>query len=296
MLRVLLRVVFRPIFGPRFGAEAQRRWVNVLSALMPARRGVVRPRENVGGIVVERVEPRDDAAHGIILYLHGGAFCLGSAWTHRSISSHLATASRMPVCVPNYRLAPEHPFPHALEDALAVHRNLIERGHAPDSIVLGGDSAGGALALALAIRLRDSGQPMPAGLILISPVTDLTRHVPADRKTSAVDPMIDPGWLDQALAWYRCPEGTPEHTPLRTDLAGLPPMLVQAGDQEILLPGCERLEAHATQCGVDCRLEIHHERWHVFQLQALYLRSSVIALQSLATFARERVGAAAPTP
>lgn len=291
MLRMFLRVAFRPVFGPRFGAAAQRRWVNVLCALMPARRGVVRSRENAGGVDVERVEPRDGAAHGIILYLHGGAFCLGSSWTHRSISSHLAAASRMPVCVPDYRLAPEHPFPCALDDALAVYRNLIERGHAPDSIVVGGDSAGGGLALALAIRLRDSGQPMPAGLVLISPVTDLMRHVPAN--DSPADPMVNPGWLDQALSWYRCPDGTPEHMPLQTDLAGLPPMLVQVGAQEILLPGCKRLEAHATQCGVECRLEIHRDRWHVFHLQALYLHSSVVALQTLGAFARERVDAAA---
>jgi acetyl esterase/lipase len=295
MLRVFLRVAFRPVFGPRFGAAAQRRWVNVLCALMPARRGIVRSRENIAGVDVERIEPRDGAAHGVILYLHGGAFCVGSAWTHRSVSSHLACASGMPVCVPDYRLAPEHPFPCALDDALGVYRSLLDRGHAPHRIVVGGDSAGGALALALALRLRDSGQPMPAGLILISPVTDLTRHAPTGRG-SAIDPMIDPRWLDQALSWYRCPDGTPEHAPLHTGLAGLPPMLVQAGDQEILLPGCKRLEAHATQCGVECRLEIHRDRWHVFHLQTLFLRSSVTALQALGAFARERVDAIAPTP
>ena len=296
LLRAFLRVAFRPIFGPRFGATAQRRWVSVLCALMPARRGVVCSREIAGGVVVERVEPLDGANDGIILYLHGGAFCLGSPWTHRSISSHLAFASRMPVCVPNYRLAPEHPFPCALDDALAVYRSLLDRGRAPNSIVLGGDSAGGALALALAIRLRDSGQAPPAGLILLSPVTDLTRHVATNKQDSPVDPMVNPAWLDQALVWYRCPDGTPEHAPLRTDLAGLPPLLVQVGDQEILLSGSKRLDAHATECGVECRLEIHRHRWHVFQLQTLYLRSSVMALQTLGAFARERVAANTATP
>lgn len=291
ILRMVLRVLFRPVFGPRFGAAAQRRWVDVLSVLLPARRGVVRSRENIGGIVVERVEPRDGATRGVILYLHGGAFCLGSSWTHRSISSHLAFASRMLVYVPNYRLAPEHPYPCALEDALAVYRHLLDCGHAPHDIVLGGDSAGGALAPALAIRLRDSGKSVPAGLMLLSPVTDLARNDPLDPETSRIDPMLNPGWLDQARAWYRCPDDATEHTLLRTDLKGLPPMFVQVGDQELLLSDSTRLEAHATACGVECRLEIHHDRWHVFQLQTLYLRSSVIALQALATFARERIAA-----
>lgn len=293
-LRGFLRLAFRAFIGPPVGPIGQRRWTAILSLLMPGRRGVVRSQTVVSGVPVEVVVPRAGKAQGALLYLHGGAFCLGGPSTHRSITSHLAYESGMSVWVPDYRLAPEHPYPAALDDVTAAYRALLSQGHAPGSIVLAGDSAGGALVLALAISLRDRGEAMPAGLMLISPVTDPTLSGASLTEKADADPMVRRGWLAQGLQWYRCPPGTRAHAPLKTQLGGLPPMLIQVGDREILLSDATRLADHAAQCGVDCRIEIHRARWHVFHLQSFYLRSAVQALQTLARFARARV--ASPPP
>ena len=295
-LRGFLRVAFRTFIGPPYGAVAQRRWVNVLSILMPARSGVQRQTTVIGNIPVTITHPKATTADGVVLYLHGGAFCVASPHTHRSITSHLAHASGMPVWAPDYRLAPEHPYPAALEDATSVYEFLLQQGYAPARIVLAGDSAGGALALALAIQLRDQDAPQPAGLALISPVTDPTLGGASVQEQAGTDPMIRKGWVEQGVAWYGCPPGTPSHTPLATSLQELPPMHIQVGDREILLSDSVRLAEHAAACGVDCQLDIHRGRWHVFHLQALFLRSSVQALETLAQFARARVHAALSTP
>jgi cyclohexanone monooxygenase len=270
----------------------QRRWVNILSVLMPGRAGVERQNLLIHGLSVNITRPRSGNSQGVVLYLHGGAFCLGSPHTHRSITSHLAHASGLPVWTPDYRLAPEHPYPAALEEARSTYNALLAQGYKASDIVLAGDSAGGALALALAIQLRDQGAPQPAGLALISPVTDPTFSGGSMAALATTDPMIRKGWIEQGVAWYRCPPGTPSHTPLAGSLHGLPPIHIQVGDQEILLSDSVRLAEHAQACGVDCRLEIHRGRWHVFHLQALFLRSSVAALETLAHFARDRAGAA----
>jgi hypothetical protein len=244
----------------------------------------------VGHLDIEVLSPKHAESKAVMLYLHGGAFCLGGASSHRGMCSHLAFESGMPVWIPNYRLAPEHPYPCALDDAVAAYDALLQRGYSSQHIVVAGDSAGGTLALALAIRLQHLGRTLPAGLALISPVTDTdaaTRRAPTPHGVRA-DPMVSQAWLSQGLGWFQVPPGTPEFSPLHTPLAGLPPMLVQAGDEEILLPDSTRLAAHAQQCGVECNLEIYQERWHVFHLQAFYLRSARQALQGIAAFARSK--------
>lgn len=290
--RAFLRTCFKPLIGPPFGARTQRRIVGLMSPLMPGVRGLDCQELQVGQVRVEVVVPAQ-AGEGAVLYLHGGSFCLGSPATHRSISTRLARDAGVPVWVPDYRLAPEHPYPAALEDTLACFEAMVASGIPAGRIVLAGDSAGAALALAAAIRLRASGAPAPAGLALISPVTQMP---PAGHHADAArDPMLRVGWVRQGVAWYACPPDAEVHNPLRCDLRGLPPMLVQVGDQEILQADAEGLARHATACGVACRLEIHRERWHVFHLQAFYLRSAANAIGALAQFARLQIAAAAST-
>jgi len=293
LLRGLLRTSFRILIGPPFGARFQRAVVGLLSPLMPGVGGVIRYRDTVGKIPVEIVAPKRGEADGIVLYLHGGAFCLGSPGTHRSITTRLAVEASMPVWVPDYRLAPEHPYPAALEDAFACYQTLRDKGYAPDRILIAGDSAGGALTLSLALALKQRGAPAPAGLLLISPVTDGTLSGASLATRRHADPMIRKGWLEQGLRWYRAAQPDP----LQADLRGLPPMLIQAGDQEVLLSDSTRLAERAAACGVPCRLEVHAARWHVFHLQAFYLRSAREAIRTLAGFARacvaQRTGAAA---
>ncbi|QQJ98998.1 alpha/beta hydrolase fold domain-containing protein [Burkholderia ambifaria] len=292
-LRGFLRVAFRPLIGPPFGARMQRRVVALLSPLMPGAGGTLRYRTSAAGVPVEVIAPKRGDAGGAILYLHGGAFCLGGPHTHRGVTTRLATEAGLPVWVPDYRLAPEHPSPAALDDALAAYDALRALGHAPHRIAIAGDSAGGALALALAIALRERGEPAAAALLLISPVTDPALGGDTLASRSQDDPMIRRGWLEQGLRWYHGSGSVAARGPLETDLRGLPPILVQAGDQEVLLSDAQRLAAHALACGVPCRLEIHAARWHVFHLQAFYLRSARDALRTLAGFAAQRVTATA---
>ncbi|AOJ05308.1 alpha/beta hydrolase [Burkholderia mayonis] len=286
-LRGLLRTTFRVVVGPPFGVRVQRRAVAALAPLMPGVGGVVRYRETARDAVpVEVVAPKRGEAGGAILYLHGGAFCLGAPRTHRSITTRLAIESGMSVWTPDYRLAPEHPCPAALQDALSCYATLRDQGYAADRIVVAGDSAGGALAIALAITLRDRGDSLPAALLLISPVTDPGLGGETLTSMREDDPMIRRGWLEQGLRWYRAPAGVDAHWPLDADLRGLPPMLVQVGDQEVLLSDALRLAEHAAACGTPCRLEVHAKRWHVFHLQSFYLRSASTAIRTLAGFAR----------
>jgi len=288
-LRIFLRIAFRPFIGPRMGQAAQRRWANLLSLLMPGRTGLLRRMETVAGLQVQILSTSSVEVHGVVLYLHGGAFCLGGPQTHGGLCSHIALESDLPVWIPDYRLAPEHPYPCALEDALAVYDELLQRGYSSESIVVAGDSAGGALALALAIKLKRLGRPQPAALALISPLTDPNASNDTTPPGVRGDPMITRAWLRQGLQWFRVPSGVNEFTPLDADLAGLAPMLIQAGDEEILLPDSVKLEVHASNCGVVCRLDVYEERWHVFQLQGFYLQSSRQALKAIAEFARNSV-------
>lgn len=289
VLRGFLRVCFRPFVGPPWTPVVQRRITALLTPLMPGVNNTVRERRMAGNVQVEIVIPNEAAKPGIMLYLHGGAFCLGSPSSHRSITTRLAVESGMPVWVPDYRLAPEHPYPAALDDALTTYEAMIARGYAAEEIVLAGDSAGAALVLALALRLRNRAASMPAGLLLISPFIDGTLAGSTMTSHRRADPMIRQGWLQQGLTWYNCPRSVGEHQPLQIDLHGLPPMMIQAGDQEVLLADSTRLAEHAAKCGVSCRLEVYSKRWHVFHLSAFYLQSARMALRGLAEFSRRCV-------
>lgn len=271
------------------GPVAQRKWARMLALLMPGRMSLASRFESLAGVEVQILSPKRMETRGVVLYLHGGAFCLGGSQTHRGLCSHIALESGMPVWIPNYRLAPEHPYPCALEDALAVYEALLQRGYSSNSIVLAGDSAGGTLSLALAIYLNRLGRTAPAALALISPLTDASATHDTTLLGVRGDPMVTRAWLNQGLKWLHVPHGVPEFSPLQTDLSGLPPMLIQAGEEEILLPDSIQLEAHAQSCKVPCRLEIYKERWHVFHLQAFYLRSSRQALKAMALFARDSI-------
>lgn len=284
-LRSFLKLAFRALIGPPQSARMQRFIVSLLSPLMPGCLGVTRTRQMLNDLKVEIVKPAGRHGDKVILYLHGGAFCLGGPQSHRSITTRLAAASRCDVWVPDYRLSPEHPYPAALDDAIYCYQILLARGHDADSIVVAGDSAGGSLALALTLALRDKGMQQPGKLMLISPVSDLGRPEQTTMENAAIDPMLSPGWLKQAMGWYACPEDAAWHRPLEADLTNFPPMLLQVGDQEILLQDSLKLAAHAKRFGNQLTLQVYGDRWHDFHLQAAMLKSSRQALRELAAFA-----------
>lgn len=286
LLRGILRASFRPLIGPPFPASVQRPWVEALATTMPGKPGARLQRTSIAGRRVDILRaPREQAATAI-LYLHGGAFCLGSPRTHRSITTQLTHMSGMAVWVPDYRLAPEHPYPAALEDALACFNAMLLHGYPAQRIAIAGDSAGGGLALELALQLRDLGK-CPGALAVISPVTDPSLSGDTVRANAAVDPMLRRGWIEQGLRGY----GGADTPLLERNLRGLPPTLIQVGEQEILLSDATRFAQRAAAQGVDVRLERHEARWHVFHLQSFYLQTAVDALQTMAAFCRTQTAA-----
>lgn len=291
-LRVLARTTFRAWVGPPLSAPAQRMVSHLLSPLMLGAKGTNCFTTVMRGVASSIVKPADGIRPGAILYLHGGGFCLGHAGTHRAITTRLSRRSQLPIWIPNYRLAPEHPYPAALVDALRCYAGLRDQGYRSQEIVVAGDSAGASLALALALRLREHGEPPCAGLMLISPLTDPTLSGESIQAKLHDDPMLRVDWLKQALRWYECPADAMEHQPLQADLTGLPPLLIQVGSDEVLLSDAVRLAQRAVAHGVSCQLEIHQARWHVYHLQAFYLRSARDALDRLAEFAMRRVAEA----
>lgn len=295
-LRGFLRLAFRQLIGPPHDIGFQRRVVALMGPLTPGVRGNTRTRTSLGGVPAECLTPRRNAVPGALLYLHGGAFCLGGPDSHRSIGSRLAAHSGLATWMLDYRLAPEHPYPAALEDALAAWNALRAQGLPAQQIVVAGDSAGGMLALALLLRLRARGDALPAGLMLLSPVVDPALSGASMQTHVARDPMLRPGWLEQAVRWYACPADALDHRPLEAGLQGFPPISLQVGEDELLLSDAQRLAQQAQRDGVPCQYEQYANRWHVFQLQAFQLASARQAVRRLGAFARAVVEAQVQVP
>jgi acetyl esterase/lipase len=216
-------------------------------------KGTVVTADRLAGVPVERVTTAASDPDRVVLHLHGGGYTIGTPAAARGWAAALAHTGGLTVVGPDYRLAPEHPFPAGLDDAEAVWRALVDTGGVDASrIALSGDSAGGGLAVALAARLRDAGDPGPAALVLVSPWLDLTNDRLGDRPLIARDPLLQPPWLAQAAAAYvngGADLADPAVSPLLGSLAGLRPVLVQAGADDILISdsiafvaGCRRRE------------------------------------------------------
>jgi len=201
-----------------------------------------------------------------VLYFHGGGYFFCGLSTHRPACAYLAKSAKARVLSVDYRLAPEHVFPAAVDDAVAWWRALLSEGVQPDQVVFAGDSAGGGLALACLVAARDQGLPMPAGAILFSPWTDLSCSGDTMQSLAKADVMFDPDSLPQAAALYL--QGTPATTPLASplfaDLHGLPPLMIHASRHEILLADSTRLHERATQQGVASELHLRSRLPHVW--------------------------------
>lgn len=246
-------------------------------------------RVSAGGVPADQIEPADASAR-VVLYLHGGGYGVGSALSHRALGQRIAFDAQARVVIPEYRLAPEHVFPAAVEDAVAAYRWLLATGTPPERIAVAGDSAGAGLALALLVSLRDAGTPLPACAVLISPFADLECRGESYTTLAALDPIVS---REMGLGMGRAYIGAadpsdPLASPVHAALGGLPPLLIQAGSREVVLDDARTIERNARRAGVDVRLDVWPGMVHVWHLFASVLEEGRRAIAEIGSFVRQR--------
>ncbi len=276
---------------PKTLAQERREWEAAarLTVLPKAARfcGV-----NAGGVKAEWMEMPPVARDRVFLLLHGGGYSSGSPRTHRKLAASLSRAGFARVLTPEYRLAPEHPFPAGVKDALRVYGWLLEQGIREDNIIVGGDSAGAGLALSMLVALRDAGAMLPRAAVLMSAWTDLTASSPSHISHKKLDLQVTRQGLREAGRTYmgeRDP-ADPMASTLFADLGGLPPMLLQVGGDEVLLDDSRIFAERARATGVDATLRVFDGMWHVFQFHAPEVPEAQAAMNDVAAFIRAQFG------
>ena len=256
----------------------------------PTPADVKREQVTAGAVPAEWLTPPGARADAAVLYLHGGGYVIGSPRSHRHLAAAIGSASAAPVLLPDYRLAPEHPFPAAVDDAVAAYRWLLDRGIAPTSIVIAGDSAGGGLTVATLLALRDAGVALPAAGVCISPWTDLTCSAASYTTRADVDPIVKAtGVGDMATAYLAGQDPrTPLASPLFAALQGLPPLLIHVGDDEVLLDDATGLATRAREANVEVSLEIWPKMVHVWHWFFPMLDEGQAAIEKIGAFVRAR--------
>ncbi|WBO68825.1 alpha/beta hydrolase [Streptomyces camelliae] len=274
--------------------EALRTGFKALMAQMIVPGNIRTTQTTLGGRPALRVEPDDGPRAGTILYFHGGGFVFGSPETALSLTGHLVAKTGFTAHSLDYRLAPEHPYPAAIEDTLSAYRALLDSGIDPSTIAFAGDSAGGGLTVTTCLAARDAGLPLPAALVAFSPGLDATRTGESMVTKEGIDPIFTRKAVEHTGAMYLA--GADPHQPLLSpavlaDLTGFPPILIQVGTNEILLDDSTRLAAHARAVGVDVILDITADVPHVFQSFAGVLDEADEALDRAALFLTQRLRA-----
>jgi epsilon-lactone hydrolase len=286
-IRALLGSKPRPV-----GWDERRARLDEVGSIWPVADDVTLESVDLNGLPGEfSIVPGSEPSR-VLLFFHGGGYCSGSIVSHRRMVTEAGRAGGVRTLAIGFRLAPEHPFPAAYDDALAAWRWLRKQGVAANQIVVGGDSAGGGLTLALAMRLRDAGEQLPACLWLASPWTDLTMSGATLVTKDAVDPLIHKGYLGELADAY-VPTGVsrtdPRISPLFADLRGLPPMLIQVGSAETLLDDSVRFAGAAGAAGVAATLEIWPDMIHAWPLWNAKLEAGRRALLRVGQFVRQHL-------
>ncbi len=247
--------------------DEQRAAMDASGDMFPLEEDMVTDEVDAAGVPAEWVYADGTDTSRLVLYLHGGGYTLGSRKSHRGLAGRIARAAKARVLLPDYRLAPEHPFPAALEDATSCWRWLMSGGYAPHHIAIAGDSAGGGLALSTVLALKASGAALPACVIGLSPWTDLDGAGPTAQPGAVDDPMLSPVGLHTSARHYAPGDlRNPLAAPLHGDLEGFPPLLLQVGTKEILLSDSTRFADKAKSAGVEVTLEIEDGLIHVWQM------------------------------
>ncbi len=272
---------------------AEAKDINAMRAIMieaQAPAGVACTPVEAGGVSAEWSVADGADQDKVILYVHGGGYVMGSAGSHRDMTGRLSQAAGARVLSLNYRLAPEHPFPAPVDDSVAAYRWLLGQGIQASNIAIAGDSAGGGLALAALIAIRDAGEPVPAAGIGISPWVDMEGTGESMTTRAAVDPVVQKeGLLGMAKLYLGGADPkNPLAAPLHANLAGLPPLLIQVGDSETLLDDATRITERAQKADVDVTLKIWDEMPHVWHLFAPILPEGRQAIEEIGAFFKEQ--------
>jgi monoterpene epsilon-lactone hydrolase len=293
----LFRWIIQYYFAPRYrrAGESIAEWRKLMDLSLKSQR-------IPAGAQIEPVLVQDTAAEWVCspsasderaaLYLHGGAFVMGSPATHRELAARLSAAAGARMLVLDYRLSPEHPFPAAMQDAVSAYCWLLNEGYRPEQLAIGGDSAGGGLALQSLIALREAGNPLPAAGFFMSPVTDWV-HFDGESYTTRAG--ADP-WITEAMCRFTAaayvgdndPQ-TPLLYPAAIDLSGLPPLCIHVGDHEVLLTDSARLAERARVAGVEVEFKVWQGMTHVFQVGASFVPEAQRSLEEIGRFIKDRL-------
>ncbi|MFI6515595.1 alpha/beta hydrolase fold domain-containing protein [Spirillospora sp. NPDC050679] len=280
-VRVALRIGVKHVIGARLPLAWRRAYLEAVARSLPLPEGVIAGRSPLGGIPSARLRPTAGASPLHVLHFHGGGFVAGSPRLSLSFAGHLARTCGCVVDLPDYRKAPEHPYPAALQDAWTAYRHLITSGTDPRNLVVAGDSAGAALALGVALRARDEGFPAPVALVLLSPWIRLDVLETGDELEKA-DPVLSAGAVERITRLYAPPDRQQEASPAKAPLTGLPPLVVHCGEREILRPQAEELVARARAAAVPITYWVLPGMWHTLHLMAAVLPEARHAVDVLA--------------
>jgi epsilon-lactone hydrolase len=292
VLRISLRMVAKPVLRANPSVEAARWQLRLADRLIPRPpRGTETIAIDAGGVPAERVTTPASRQDRHILYLHGGGYVAGWAGLCRDLTWRLATLCRGCVLGVNYRLAPEHPFPAALDDTVAAYRWLLAQGADPKRIALVGDSAGGGLVFAALLRLRDEGIELPAAAAVVSPWTDLALTGQSLQINAVIDPVIPAEQVPQVVAL--CLAGAnprnPYASPLYGDLTGLPSTLILVGGDEVLRDDAVRMADKMRAAGCNVEIEVWPRMWHVWYLCTRGMPEATAAITRIAAFVKDKL-------
>lgn len=278
-------------WGPGTSLETMRKgWDGIFATLKPTV-GAKSEKVDAGGVRAEWIVAPEAEKDRVILYFHGGGYVLGSVHSHRDMCERLSRAAKARVLSLDYRLAPENPFPAAVEDARAAYRWLLSQGISPKRIAVAGDSAGGGLTFACLLALKQHGDPMPACATPISPWVDLEGTGESMATCDAVDPIVHkPMLLQMGKTYVQSGDlRNPLAAPLHGDLTGLPPLLIHVGERETLLDDARRMADKAKQAGVPCELHVAEGQIHVWHIFAHKLDEGEDAIRKLGEFIRKHI-------
>jgi acetyl esterase/lipase len=252
--------------------------------------GVTAEVVDAGGVPAEWVDAPGQHQR-VLVYLHGGGYVIGGVATHRELAGRLAVAAGARVLVLGYRLAPEHRFPAAVDDVVAAYRWVLSRPSPPEAVALVGDSAGGGLAMAAALALRDAGEPSPAAVVAFSPWVDLAATGDSLRTRADQDIVLSAQWLRECAAHYLgdADPRTPQASPLYAELAGLPPLLALVGTDEILYDDATRLVERAARAGTEATLEVFEDCFHLWMVFAPFAPEAAAAVERAGGFLRSHL-------